>query len=82
MNPTKEKDIYNFLVNSDFINYVINPDRILKKTWESFFNTNPDQISVAEEAKRVLLGESILQKPSSDEVSEMKYFILNNIFIS
>ena len=59
MSSTTDKSVINLLVNDDFINYVINPNLILVEMWEDFFDAHPDMISVAEEAKAILLGQII-----------------------
>lgn len=82
MNSALNKDVYSFLVNNDFINFVINPTYILKKTWKSFFKIHPELIVVADEAKKILLGETLSIQLSSEEVSDMKNNVLKNILAS
>lgn len=82
MNSALNKDVYVFLVNNDFINFVINPTYLLKKTWKSFFKIHPELIAVAEEAKKILMGETLSIQLSSDDASDMKNNVLKNILAS
>ena len=52
----KNKLVQNILVNEDFINYVFNPTYSLTTKWDRFFRSHPEQISVANEARLILLG--------------------------
>lgn len=76
MNSTIDKRVINMLVNDDFINYVLNPNLILKEMWDDFFGSNPEMIPVANEAKMILLGEAESNKLASFEVWDLE----NSIF--
>lgn len=54
----QEKSLVSLLVNDDFINYVISPTLTLKEMWEAYFHEHPEMISIAAEAKSILLGEN------------------------
>jgi len=56
VSSTIDINVISLLVNDDFINYVVNPNLILKEMWDDFFSAHPDLIPVAEEAKAILLG--------------------------
>lgn len=81
MNPATDKEIYKFLVNSDFVDYVLSPNQLLKKTWENFFNYNPHLISIANDAKKILLGQIIYRKLTPSENSLLRNGILNSILV-
>lgn len=66
-----------YLVNDDFVNYIVNPTLTLTEIWNEFFETHPSQIPIANEAKQIILGTNefvILPKHESDS---MKRYILN-----
>ncbi|MDD4968819.1 MAG: hypothetical protein PHT07_05275 [Paludibacter sp.] len=69
MNSTTDKRLISFLVNDDFINYVLNPNLILKELWEDYSNAHPEDISLLDEARRILLGETMLiELPTNDTI--------------
>lgn len=70
---------YSFLVNNDFINYVMNPNHLLAQMWDDFFKSNPSLISVAEEARNILTGQEILSLPAENDALSIKNNILNII---
>ena len=68
MNSTADKRLFSLLVNDDFINYVLNPNLILKELWEDYLSTHPEDIPILNEARQILLGEkgiNILAKEDS-----------------
>ncbi|HET7733936.1 MAG TPA: hypothetical protein VFK73_08875 [Paludibacter sp.] len=72
MSSTIDINVISLLVNDDFINYVVNPNLILKEMWEDFFSAHPDLIPVAEEAKAILLGESGYFEMPAGEARELE----------
>lgn len=76
MNSKTNYTVYELLVNDDFINYVIQPSLIIKEMWENYFDSHPEIIPAAIEAKSILLGENMTQTLTSGECSEME----NQIF--
>ena len=76
MSSTTDKRVLSILVNDDFINYVLNPNLILTEMWEDYFSTHPEDIPLAEEAKKILLGELHPTELSADEASNLEACIL------
>lgn len=76
MSSTKDINVISLLVNDDFINYVVNPNLILKEMWDDFFCMHPDLIPVAEEAKSILLGEFDTAGMPVGEAQELEARIL------
>ena len=64
------------LVNDDFINYVLNPNLILKEKWEDYFISHPEVVPYIDEATRILLGESDQKMLTSKDALELE----KNIF--
>jgi hypothetical protein len=58
VSSTTDINLISLLVNDDFINYVINPNLILKEMWDDFFSLHPDLIPAAKEAKQILSDKS------------------------
>ena len=75
MNTITDKRLRSFLVSDDFINYVLNPNLILKEMWEDFINSHPDDIPVLKEAQQILLGELNINELSTNKVLELEYVI-------
>ena len=75
MNSTTTKRLLSLLVNDDFINYVLNPNLILKEMWEDYMSTHPEDIPVLNEAKYILLGGNELNRLSNEDVSNMQHDI-------
>ena len=75
MNSTTNKRLLSLLVNDDFINYVLNPNLILKEMWEEYMSTHPEDIPVLNEAKYILLGGNELNRLSNEDVSNMQHDI-------
>ncbi len=70
MNSTTNKRLLSFLVNDDFINYVLNPNLILKELWENYSISHPEDIPLLDEARRVLLGQTMLiELPMNDSIN-------------
>jgi len=76
VNSTTDKRLISFLVNDDFINYVLNPNLILKELWEDYSNAYPEDISLLAEARRILLGESMLIELPITESIDLENSIL------
>jgi hypothetical protein len=75
VNSTTNKRLLSLLVNDDFINYVLNPNLILKEMWEDYMSTHPEDIPVLNEAKYILLGGNELNRLSNEDVSNMQHDI-------
>ena len=78
MNININKQVQEFLVNDDFINYVVCPNFILIEFWNDFFENHLELILAADEAKNILLGESQFIKMNIDEMNQLKHSILVN----
>lgn len=76
MNTIPENTLFSLLVNDDFINYVLNPTLVLDEMWDEFFAEHPELISVADQAKSILLGESNQNIMPADEMQELENRIL------
>lgn len=77
MNSVIDKKTYKLLVNDDFINYVMDPNLILKEMWNDFFYENPEYIEAANKAKSILLGVNPDSSLSPFEISDMERSIFN-----
>ena len=82
MSSTTDKRVLSILVNDDFINYILNPNLILTEMWEDYFSTHPEDIPLADEAKKMLLGELNSTELSADEVSILETRILEKCGLS
>jgi len=82
VSSTTDKRVLSILVNDDFINYVLNPNLILTEMWEDYFSTHPEDIPLADEAKKMLLGELNSTELSADEVSILETRILEKCGLS
>lgn len=71
--------VKDFLVDDDFINYILAPDAALTVKWDAYFGKYPGDREAAEEARQVLLGEGELQCLPNDENDELKERILHTI---
>jgi hypothetical protein len=76
VNTIPENTLFSLLVNDDFINYVLNPTLVLDEMWDEFFASHPEMIAVADEAKSVLLGETIQNRMSTNEMQDLENRIL------
>lgn len=76
MNTIPENTLFSLLVNDDFINYVLNPTLVLDEMWDEFFASHPEMIEVADEAKSVLLGETIQNRMPANEMQDLENRIL------
>jgi len=77
VNSTTNKRLLSLLVNDDFINYVLNPNLILKEMWEEYMSTHPEDIPVLNEAKYILLGGNEINKLTPEEVSHLEHDIFD-----
>ncbi len=77
MNPTTDPRILSILVNDDFINYVLNPNLILKEKWEDYLSLHPEDTPLVNEARKILLGESQSEELTNEEVFELEKRIFN-----
>jgi hypothetical protein len=82
VSSTTDKRVLSILVNDDFINYVLNPNLILIEMWEDYFSTHPEDIPLADEAKKMLLGELNPTELSADEASNLETSILEKSGLS
>ena len=73
MNSITDKRLLSILVNDDFINYVLNPDLILKERWENHFIIHPDDLPLVHKARQILLGESNPTELSQEEALTMEH---------
>jgi len=48
--------VLDFLVNDDFISYVMNPTSSLTEKWMDYFRKHRSQIPISNEARNILLG--------------------------
>jgi len=72
VNSTTDKLLLSFLVNDDFINYVLNPNLILKELWEDYSSTHPEDIPLLNEARRILLGETELKELAKEDSIQLE----------
>lgn len=82
VNSKTNYTVYELLVNDDFINYVIQPSLIIKEMWENYFDSHPETIQAAIEAKSILLGDNITHTLTSDDCFEMEQQILQKCGLS
>jgi hypothetical protein len=82
VNSTTNKRLQSLLVNDDFINYVLNPNLILKEMWEDYISTHPEDVPVLNEAKDILLGMNIATELTPEEVSELESNIIEKCGLS
>ena len=75
MNTITDNRLRSFLVNDDFINYVLNPNLILKEMLEDFINSHPEDIPILKEARQILLGELNINELSTQNVLGLEYAI-------
>mgnify|MGYP001170173541 CR=1 FL=1 len=71
-----DKQTYNFLINDDFIHYIVDSNQLLQEKWSNYFSSHPDELPYANKAKLILQGKLDVTAPSTEDISEMK----NNIF--
>ena len=77
VNSTTDIRLLQMLVNDDFINYVLNPNLTLKEKWEDYFKSHTEIIPYIDEATRILLGESVQENLSSNDVLELEKSIFD-----
>lgn len=82
MNTISENTLFSLLVNDDFINYVLNPTLVLDEMWDEFFAEHPELILTADEAKSILLGESVQNKMPANEMQDLENRILTQCGLS
>lgn len=71
--------VKDFLIDNDFINYILAPDKVLEAKWNDYFDKYPADRLAAEEAKMVLLGEGEFQCMTDNEADELKERVLHTI---
>ena len=71
--------VKDFLIDDDFINYILAPDKVLEAKWNDYFDKYPADRLAAEEAKMVLLGEGEFQCITDNEADELKERVLHTI---
>jgi hypothetical protein len=82
VNSTTNKRLQSLLVNDNFINYVLNPNLILKEMWEDYISTHPEDVPVLNEAKDILLGMNKAMELTPEEVSELESNIIEKCGLS
>ena len=82
MNSTTDKYLLRFLVNDDFINYVLNPNLVIKELWEDYSNAHPEDIPLLNEARQILLGETKLKELTKEDSIELEYRIFKKCGLS
>lgn len=75
MKATIDDLIHDFLVDDDFILYVIDPDTSLSLKWDLFFKKNPDKLTPANKARTIIEGNFIDVHPEQTEITQMKGYI-------
>lgn len=76
MNSNSENNLYSFLLNDDFINYVVNPSLVLDEMWDEYFQEHSDMIATADNAKDILLGSTITHQINVEDAD----LLLGNVF--
>jgi hypothetical protein len=76
VNSKANNKIQGFLINDDFINYIVNPNLILKEIWDDFFKSHPEMIPIATEAKNILLGQNLYCDLTMHDTRSMENKIL------
>jgi hypothetical protein len=82
VSSTTDKRVLSILVNDDFVNHILNPNLILTEMWEDYFSTHPEDIPLAEEAKKILLGELNPTELSAEEAFNLETRILGQCGLS
>ncbi len=78
-----EKYVLEFLMNDDFIEYVVHPTRQLVDKWSDYFKRNPSFNSYAQSARTILKGEvQQIDNITEKEIIELKKRIIANCCIS
>jgi len=72
-------NIEDFLTDDGFICFVFEQTFSLKEYWNDYFKLNPNKMSLAKEAKHILLNEVDVPGISSIEKEELKGKILSTI---
>ena len=76
------KNVIDFLVSDDFINYIINPNNSNTREWEEYFKRNPEKIPFANQASKILNGESDIHFLPSFEMKELEIRIFEKCGLS
>ena len=82
MNPTTDKRLIGFLVNDDFINYILNPNLILKELWEDYSRTHPEDIPILHQAAQILLGDLQQKSLTEEDSNNLKRTIFEKCSLS
>ena len=82
MITSTNKNVIDFLVSDDFINYVINPNDSNTKEWEGYFMQYPEQIPYANKARKIINGESDFRFLSSFEIKDLEISIFEKCGLS
>ncbi len=72
MSTATNKNVIDFLVSDEFINYTINPNTSKTKEWEEYFIQNPEQIPFANQASKIINAESDFHFLPSFEMKELE----------
>ena len=78
----KTENIIDFLINDDFINYVMHPTLNSQLKWDIFFKNNPGLIDSADEARMILFEEGEIYEMHEWETTEIKKRIISECGIS
>lgn len=76
MDTITDKRVINILANAEFIDYILEPNSSLNEKWENYFQNNPDQIPIANQARIILLKALEEQHLTDKEIKEMEISIL------
>lgn len=74
-----EDQTIDFLVDDDFIHYVLEPTPELQTAWSSFFVQHPSSLEAAQKARNILLGDEQLSSFPEDAFQSVKQAILLSI---
>lgn len=73
-----DKLTYEFLVNDEFIQYVVDQNAAMNGKWNDFFSIHPEQLPFANKAKLILEGKLEPVIPDETEIFEMKRLIFKS----
>lgn len=74
-----EDQTIDFLVDDDFIHYVLEPTPELTAAWSGFFVRHPENIAAADEARKLLVGDDQQTQFPEDSLQSVKFAILQSI---
>lgn len=71
--------IEDFLIDDNFIDYILAPNTILETYWNTFFHEHPECTAIAEKARLILLEEDNQQCLPDTEALDLKNRIFRTI---